>query len=69
MFDALISFTYNAGIGNFKTSTMFELIKKRDFVAAAAEFPKWKFSKGKVTAGLIARRKDERALFERDPYA
>ncbi|MEG9884509.1 MAG: hypothetical protein V6Z86_07815 [Hyphomicrobiales bacterium] len=34
-----------------------------DLISAAAEFPKWRFAKGKVLAGLIRRRAAERALF------
>ena len=66
-YDALVSFVYNVGMRAFKESTMLRCIKSGMLEAAAAEFPRWNKSGGKVTAGLIARRKDERSLFETDP--
>jgi lysozyme len=74
-YDALVSFIYNIGMGSkgdpnkagFLHSTMLRLIKAGMLQAAANEFPRWNKSKGKVIAGLIARRKDEKALFEKDP--
>lgn len=66
--DALVSFCYNVGLGNFKTSTMLKLIKKGLFAEAAKEFSKWNKAGGKELAGLIARRKEERLLFEKDPW-
>lgn len=78
-YDALVSFCYNVGMGpkkwkkgmkeGFRQSTMLQKILVRDFKGAAEEFPKWRLSGGKVTAGLIVRRKEERELFERDPWA
>jgi lysozyme len=46
---------------------MLRLIQARMLQEAAGEFPRWNKSKGKVIAGLIARRKEEKALFEKDP--
>lgn len=66
-YDALVSFVYNVGMRAFKESTMLRCIKSGMLEAAAAEFPRWNKSGGKITAGLIARRKDERSLFETDP--
>lgn len=62
---ALISFVFNVGGGNFAESNMLRLIKVGKFQAAANEFPKWKFSNGKVMNGLIKRRALERDLFLR----
>lgn len=63
-FDALISFTYNLGIGNFKNSTLLRKVNAGDFTGAAAEFGRWNKAGGKVLAGLTKRRKAERLLFE-----
>ncbi|MEG9884164.1 MAG: lysozyme [Hyphomicrobiales bacterium] len=63
-FGALVSFTYNVGSGNLKASTLRARLNRGDTQGAAAEFPKWRFAKGKVLSGLIRRRAAERALFE-----
>ena len=68
-FDALVSFTYNLGPGNLRSSTLLERLKEGKFDAAAREFEKWnKATIGgvkKVLPGLTIRRQAERALFER----
>jgi len=61
---ALTSFTYNVGIGNLMKSTL--LIKVNNCVEdqnIPDEFRRWNKSKGKVLAGLTARREDEAALW------
>lgn len=59
-FDALVSFTYNVGIGNLKRST---LLKKIMHDAPTAEiqrkFMKWVYSGGKKLDGLLKRRRWE----------
>ena len=68
-FDALVSFTYNVGIGAFSASTLFKKLKENDFGAAAKELERW--NKGavngekRVLPGLTIRRQTERALFEK----
>lgn len=62
-FDALVSFTYNVGTRNFKTSTMLKKINARDFAGAAEEFPKWTSAGGRRLKGLVKRRELERRLF------
>lgn len=63
-FDALVSFVFNVGSGNFANSTMLKLIKKDpDDPAIADEFLKWKYSGGKVFPGLVTRRKKEKNLY------
>ena len=68
-FDALVSFTYNVGIGAFQSSTLRKKLNSRKFDEAAQEFGKW--VKGTVNGvkitleGLVNRRRDERALFEK----
>jgi lysozyme len=61
--DALVSFIFNVGSGAFLKSTLLRKLKAGD-PTASAEFDKWVFAKGKKLAGLIARRKAERELFE-----
>lgn len=63
-FDALCSFTYNVGVGNLQTSTLLKKLNAGDYAGAAGEFEKWNKSGGKVLPGLIARRLEEKQLFE-----
>lgn len=68
-FDALVSFTYNLGIGAFQGSTLLKKINAYKFDEAAPEFNKWVYATidGVRTKleGLVNRRQDERSLFER----
>lgn len=62
--DALISFAYNVGIGNLKSST---LLKKVNSGAPCkeiqAEFAKWNKANKKVLNGLVRRRAAEATLY------
>ena len=62
-FDALVSFTFNLGPGNLKSSTLLRKLNYGDYAGAADEFGRWNKSNGKVLAGLTKRRAAERALF------
>lgn len=62
-FDALVSFTFNVGVGAEAHSTMVKLINARDFAGAANEFPKWDHVNGEVDGGLLQRRLAEQDLF------
>lgn len=73
---ALVSFVFNIGPGvpgekdgfvflkSGRPSTMLLKINAGDFIGAAAEFDKWVNAGGRRVDGLIARRYQERALFE-----
>lgn len=65
-FSALVSFIFNLGVGAFKDSTLLEYLNEGRIDLAAREFDRWVFCKGKKLAGLVARRKAEQALFEKD---
>lgn len=62
-FDALVSFSYNVGIGNLKSSTLLKMHKAADYAGAAAQFARWNKASGKVMAGLTRRRAAEAALY------
>ena len=62
-FDALVSFVFNVGRGNFSKSTLRKLLNSGDIKKASAEFDKWIYSNGSVLSGLVERRKREKALF------
>jgi lysozyme len=65
---ALISFVFNLGGSQFRSSTLRALVNRGAFDPsrdpnAPDEFLKWVHSNGKVLAGLVERRKAERSLF------
>lgn len=62
-FDALVSFVFNVGGGNFRSSTMLKKINAKDYHGAADEFPKWSKAGGKTLPGLQKRRVGEREQF------
>lgn len=72
MFDALVCFAFNVGLGAFVGSTLLRLLNQRFYVAASGQFPRWnkatnpKTGQKFIPPGLPRRRAAERALFERD---
>jgi lysozyme len=62
-FDALVSFAYNVGVGALKQSTALRKLNVGDYAGAADALTMWTKCNGKVLAGLVRRRKEERALF------
>ena len=62
-FDALASFTFNLGSGRLQSSTLRAKTNRLDYEGAADEFPKWRKAGGRVLAGLIRRRAEERRLW------
>ena len=62
-FDALVSLTFNIGVGAFQKSTLLKLINSHAIEAAANEFVKWNKQSGVVLPGLTKRRLEEKALF------
>lgn len=62
-FDALSSFAFNLGGGNFRSSTLLKKLNARDYLGAANEFKRWNKAGGKVLNGLVRRRESEANLF------
>ena len=63
-FDALVSFTYNIGIGAFLASTLLKLAKvNAQDPGIRNEFLRWNIAGGKILAGLQARRSEEARLY------
>ena len=62
-FDALVSFSFNVGLGNLQRSTIRMKVNRGDFEGAAESFLDWTKAGGKVLRGLVIRRNDEKALF------
>jgi len=63
MFDALVSFSFNVGLGTLQRSTLRQKLNRGDKEAAAEELLKYCMAGGKILKGLQNRRIDERALF------
>lgn len=63
-FDALVSFVFNLGVGNFARSTLLRKIKSNpDDPTIRKEFERWVYVGGKILTGLIKRRKEEANLY------
>jgi lysozyme len=62
-FAALVSFTFNVGVGAFTESTLLRLLNQSQYQAAAVQFLRWVNGGGKEMAGLVRRRKAEQDLF------
>jgi lysozyme len=62
-FDALVSFSYNVGLGNLAKSSVLKLANAGDFHGAAAAFAMWNKAQGVPLVGLTRRRHEEAALF------
>lgn len=59
-FDALTSFIFNVGEGNFSSSTLKKkVIANRWDKSIGAEFKRWVYSNGKILNGLVKRREWE----------
>ena len=73
--DALCSFVFNVGPGaknvkdgfvtlkNGKQSTLLRMLNAGNYTGAAAQFDRWNKAGGRILAGLVNRRKQEKALF------
>lgn len=68
-YSALLSFVFNLGGENLRTSTLLAKLNRGDYEGAAGEFPRWnkvrdpRFGRPVVSEGLTARREAERELF------
>jgi lysozyme len=62
-FDALVSISFNFGLGNLQRSTIRMRANRGDWEGAAEAFMMWTKGGGKVLPGLVRRRVAEKALF------
>jgi lysozyme len=63
-FSALVSFAYNAGVGNLKNSTLLKKVNANpNDETIRTEFMKWVRANNKVLVGLERRRKAEADLY------
>jgi len=63
-FDAIVSWTYNLGGGNLKSSTMLKVLNNGQYEDVPAQIKRWNKAGGKVLEGLTRRRLAEALLFE-----
>ena len=63
IFDSLVSFSFNVGLGNLQRSSLRMKTNRGDLEEAADEFLKWTKAAGRVLPGLVKRRMDERAMY------
>lgn len=62
-FDALVSFTFNVGVGALSRSTLLRKLNAGDYRGAADELLRWTKAGGRELRGLVRRREAERAMF------
>ena len=63
MFDGLVSFSFNVGLGTLQRSTLRQKLLRGDKTGAGEELLKYCMAGGKILKGLQNRRIDERSLF------
>lgn len=63
-FDALVSFTFNCGVGNLKR--LIVPLNKGDYAGCRQKFAEFTRSKGEVLRGLVRRRAAEQVLWDQD---
>ncbi|HRR96730.1 MAG TPA: lysozyme [Candidatus Ratteibacteria bacterium] len=63
IFDALVSFAFNVGAGNFEKSSVLKNLNKSDYYNCALSFCLWNKAGGKILQGLINRRAEEQLIF------
>tara|TARA_R100000951_G_scaffold99275_1_gene89556 strand:- start:1455 stop:1892 length:438 start_codon:yes stop_codon:yes gene_type:complete len=63
-FDSLVSWVYNLGPSNLKSSTMLKVLNKEQYADVPEQIQRWNKAGGKVLEGLTKRRNAEALLFE-----
>lgn len=66
---AMISFTYNVGIGNVQTSTLVRLFNQGKYEQACDQLSRWVYAQKKKFNGLVRRREVEKAWCLGNPPA
>ncbi len=65
-FDALVSFTFNVGVGAFQSSTLLKVLNQQQYDEVPAQLLRWTRAGGQVVQGLVNRRENEIKLWN-DP--
>ena len=61
--EALVSFAFNVGAGNFKRSLLLRLLNEGGYDEVPDQLMRWIYANGSICAGLMRRRKAEAELF------
>jgi GH24 family phage-related lysozyme (muramidase) len=67
-FSAMVSFSFNVGLGAYRDSTLLKKHNAGDHAGAADEFLRWVYAGDQVLPGLQRRRNAERALYLSQDY-
>ena len=67
-FDALVSWTFNLGPGNLKSSTMLTKLNEKKYDEVPSQMKRWNKAGGKVLHGLERRRNAEAAMFSGEDW-
>lgn len=62
-FDALVSFTFNVGVGAFTSSTLLKVLNQGQYDQVPDQLRRWNKAGGKVVQGLVNRRENEVELW------
>lgn len=62
---AVLSFSFNLGLGNLRTSTLRKRINAGDHGDVPYQLSRWVYAGGRKLRGLVRRRKAEAALYQR----
>ena len=63
-FDALVSWVFNLGPSNLKSSTLLKVLNAGDYENVPEQIKRWNKVNGVINEGLVKRRKSEALLFE-----
>jgi len=63
-FNSLVSWVFNLGPSNLKSSTMLKVINNNELDEVPSQIKRWNKANGKVLEGLIRRREAEALLFQ-----
>lgn len=66
MFDALVSFAFNVGVGALKESKLLVELNRTAYLNVPEQLTRWKWDNGKPVRGLLIRRLTEGLLFLQD---
>ncbi len=58
-FDALVSFTFNLGVGALQASTLRRVLNLRDYPEVPKQLRRWVYADGRRLRGLVRRREAE----------
>ena len=68
-FDALVSWVFNLGPANLKSSTLLKVLNAKDYEGVPAQIKRWNKASGKVLQGLVRRREAESLLFTGEDWS